>query len=42
MTMLGNGVFAYGGKAHDLLVPFGHVYEFHVATTGVHVVEDLA
>jgi pantoate kinase len=42
MTMLGNGVFAYGRRAQDLLVPFGHVYEFHVATTGVHVVEDLA
>jgi pantoate kinase len=42
MTMLGNGVFAYGRKAHDLLVPFGHVYEFHVAASGVHVVEDFA
>jgi pantoate kinase len=42
MTMLGNGVFACGRKAHDLLVPFGHVYEFHVADTGVHIVEDLA
>jgi pantoate kinase len=42
MTMLGNGVFAYGGKAHDLLVPFGHVYAFHVAASGVHVVEDFS
>jgi pantoate kinase len=42
MTMLGNGVFACGRKAHDLLAPFGHVYEFHVAATGVHIVEDLA
>jgi pantoate kinase len=42
MTMLGNGVFAYGRKAHDLLVPFGHVYEFHVAASGVHIVEDFA
>jgi pantoate kinase len=42
MTMLGNGVFAYGRKAQDLLRPFGHVYEFHVAGTGVHIVEDSA
>jgi pantoate kinase len=42
MTMLGNGVFAYGRKAQDLLKPFGHVYEFHVAATGVHIMEDLA
>jgi len=42
MTMLGNGVFAYGRKAYDLLRPFGHVYEFHVAATGVHIVEDFA
>ena len=42
MTMLGNGVFAYGRKAQDLLMPFGHVYEFHVTATGAHVVEGLA
>jgi pantoate kinase len=42
MTMLGNGVFAYGRKAQDLLRPFGHVYEFHVAAKGVHIVEDFA
>jgi pantoate kinase len=42
MTMLGNGVFAYGRKALDLLRPFGHVYEFHVAATGVHIVEEFA
>jgi pantoate kinase len=42
MTMLGNGVFAYGRKAQDLMRPFGHVYEFHVAPTGVHIVEDFA
>jgi pantoate kinase len=40
MTMLGNGVFAYGRKAQDLLRPFGHVYEFQVSATGVHIVED--
>jgi pantoate kinase len=42
MTMLGNGVFAYGRKAQDLLKPFGHVYEFHVAAAGVHIMEDFA
>jgi pantoate kinase len=42
MTMLGNGIFAYGRKAQDLLRPFGHTYEFHIATTGVHIVEDIA
>jgi pantoate kinase len=42
MTMLGNGVFAYGRKAQDLLRPFGHVYEFHMAATGAHRVEEHA
>jgi pantoate kinase len=42
MTMLGNGVFAIGRKAQDLLRPFGHVYEFYAAATGVHIVEDIA
>ena len=42
MTMLGNGIFAYGKKAQDLLMPFGHVYEFHVAENGVRVIEELA
>ena len=42
MTMLGNGVFAYGRKARDVLLPFGHVYEFHVSSTGAHIMEDLA
>ncbi|MCJ7742917.1 MAG: pantoate kinase [Methanoregula sp.] len=42
MTMLGNGVFAYGRKARDVLLPFGHVYEFHVSGTGAHIMEDLA
>ena len=41
MTMLGNGVFAYGRKAREVLLPFGHVYEFHVSATGAHIVEDL-
>ncbi len=42
MTMLGNGVFAFGRKAQDVLLPFGHVYEFQVSTTGAHIMEDLA
>lgn len=41
MTMLGNGVFAYGRKAREILLAFGHVYEFHVSATGAHIVEDL-
>jgi pantoate kinase len=40
MTMLGNGVFAYGRKARDVLLPFGQVYEFCVAETGARVIED--
>jgi pantoate kinase len=42
MTMLGNGVFAYGRKAGDLLLPFGPVYRFHVAKAGVRVIEEPA
>jgi pantoate kinase len=41
MTMLGNGVFAYGRKARDVLLPLGHVYEFHVSGRGAHIMEDL-
>jgi pantoate kinase len=41
MTMLGNGVFAYGRKARELLLAFDHVYEFRISATGVHIVEDL-
>ena len=40
MTMLGNGVFAYGKKAQHVLLPFGTVYEFHVAESGTRIVED--
>jgi pantoate kinase len=40
MTMLGNGVFAYGRKAGDLLLPFGPVYGFHVAEAGVCIIEE--
>jgi len=40
MTMLGNGIFAYGRKARRVLLPFGHVYEFHVSDTGAKIVEN--
>jgi pantoate kinase len=40
MTILGNGVFAYGRKAREVLLPFGHVYEFHVSVTGAHIMEN--
>jgi pantoate kinase len=40
MTMLGNGVFAYGRMAWHVLLPFGPVYEFYVAESGVRIVED--
>ena len=39
MTILGNGVFAYGRKAREVLLPFGQVYEFHVSVTGPHIME---
>jgi pantoate kinase len=42
MTMLGNGVFAYGRKAREVLLAFGHVYEFHASATGAHIVENLS
>jgi pantoate kinase len=41
MTMLGNGIFAYGQGAREVLLPFGDVYEFHVSATGAHVLENL-
>lgn len=41
MTMLGNGVFAYGRNAHKVLLPFGHVYECHVSDHGARITEDL-
>ncbi len=40
MTMLGNGVFAYGRKARDVLLPFSPVYKFCVADTGVRIIEE--
>jgi len=40
MTMLGNGIFAFGRKARGVLLPFGHVYEFRISATGSHILED--
>ena len=37
MTMLGNGVFAYGGDARDLLEQSGEVYEFSMARSGARI-----
>jgi len=34
MTMLGNGVFAYGESAKEILAPFGEVYECRIARSG--------
>lgn len=38
MTMLGNGVFAYGRKAREILSAYGEVFAFSVARTGVRIV----
>ena len=38
MTMLGNGVFAYGREARDILSASGEVYAFTVAKTGARIV----
>jgi len=40
MTMLGDGVFAYGKRAREVLSPFGEVYEFRVSPNGPELVED--
>jgi len=39
MTMLGNGVFAYGQKAREILSAYGEVYAFSLAKEGARVVE---
>jgi len=41
MTMLGNGVFAYGARAGPVLRAFGEVYELHMAESGVRIVEEV-
>lgn len=38
MTMLGNGVFAYGKNANDVLRPFGEVYECTMARDGARII----
>lgn len=38
MTMLGNGVFACGLKAHAVLRPFGNVYQCEMADTGARII----
>lgn len=40
MTMLGNGVFAYGTSAEPVLGLFGRVYRMQMAHEGVRIVED--
>jgi pantoate kinase len=40
MTMLGNGVFAYGPKARELLSASGSVYTFTIAKEGAHIIGD--
>jgi len=42
MTMLGNGVFAYGRNARGLLSPYGTVYEFSMATSGARLVREIS
>jgi len=37
MTMLGNGVFAYGKNARDILSASGEVYEFTIAGEGARI-----
>jgi pantoate kinase len=39
MTMLGDGVFAYGKAAGPVLRTFGEVHELHMARSGVRIVE---
>jgi pantoate kinase len=39
MTMLGNGVFALGSRAHGVLSGFGDVFELHMADSGVRIGE---
>ena len=42
MTMLGEGVFAYGDQACDVLRPFGEVYKMGMAKAGIRIVEAAA
>lgn len=38
MTMLGNGVFAYGTDARRILEPFGEVFECRLAKSGARII----
>jgi pantoate kinase len=40
MTMLGNGVFAYGRSARTILREFGDVFEFGMAQSGTCIIEE--
>lgn len=42
MTMLGNGVFACGRRAEEVLARFGHVYEFRMAEAGARITGESA
>jgi len=39
MTMLGNGIFAYGDDAPDILAPLGEVFLLHPADSGARLLE---
>jgi pantoate kinase len=39
MTMLGDGVFAYGAGAAEVLRPFGEVYGMKMAGSGTRILE---
>ena len=40
MTMLGNGVFAYGVAAREILGQLGETFELHIASSGVRILEE--
>ena len=40
MTMLGNGVFAWGDRARSVLEPFGQVHECTMARSGAGILEE--
>lgn len=41
MTMLGNGVFAYGPGVSQILRPFGTVYQFTLAAGGARIISEV-
>ncbi len=41
MTMLGNGIFALGDHAKDLLSRYGEVYSLQIAQTGPRILEEM-